>query len=222
MATIERFDYVFLGGGKGGKSFAMELAKGGKRVAVVERGMIGGSCINVACIPSKTLIQAARLAHAANQLARLNGSPSIGAQEMRLVRQRIKAVVNGLVKVNLDAFQASGLDLLIGDGRFVAPRVIEVDLVDGQRRVIEAEHAFINTGTVAAVPEIEGLQEACPLTHVEALELGTLPEHLIVFGGGYIGLELAQAFHRLGSQVTVLQEGPRVAMREDPDVLKQS
>lgn len=218
MGTPERFEYVFLGGGKGGKSLAMDLAKAGKRVAVIERGMIGGSCINVACIPTKALIQVARLTYAANELARLSGTPAQAAPEMEIVRQRVQSVVDGMVQVNLSAFQASGLELIIGDGRFIAPRAFEVRRPNGQRRVLEADHAFINTGTTAAVPDIEGLRDAAPLTHIEALQLDTLPTDLIVLGGGYIGLELAQAFHRLGSYVTVLQDGPRIATREDPDV----
>jgi pyruvate/2-oxoglutarate dehydrogenase complex dihydrolipoamide dehydrogenase (E3) component len=218
MATTERFEYVFLGGGKGGKSLAMDLAKSGKRVAIIERGMIGGSCINVACIPTKALIQVARLTHAANELARLSGTPAQNAPDMKLVHQRVQSVVDGMVQINLGAFQASGLELIIGNGRFIAPRVLEVDLPDGQRRVLEADHAFINTGTTAAVPDIEGLRESAPMTHSEALQLDVLPRNLIVLGGGYIGLELAQAFHRLGSHVTVLQDGPRIAAREDLDV----
>jgi pyruvate/2-oxoglutarate dehydrogenase complex dihydrolipoamide dehydrogenase (E3) component len=218
MATTERFDYVFLGGGKGGKTLAIELAKAGKRVAVVERGMIGGSCINVACIPTKSLIQTARLMHAAREAEKLGAAPQTGGLDMKRVYQRVRSVVDGMVDINMTAFQTSGLDLLIGNGRFIAPRTLEVTLANGERRVVEGEHALINTGTTAAIPDIDGLRDAAPLTHVEALELDALPEHLIVFGGGYIGLEMAQAFRRLGSRVTVLQEAPRVAMREDPDV----
>ncbi|CAB3755643.1 FAD-dependent oxidoreductase [Paraburkholderia solisilvae] len=218
MATIERFDYVFLGGGKGGKTLAVELARAGKKVAVVERGMIGGSCINVACIPTKSLIQTARLMHAAREAETLGAAPQTGGLDMKRVVQRVRAVVDGMVDINMSAFQTSGLDLLIGNGRFVAPRTIEVTFANGERRVVAGEHAFINTGTTAAIPDIDGLRDAAPLTHVEALELDTLPAHLVVFGGGYIGLEMAQAFRRHGSRVTVLQEAPRVAMREDPDV----
>jgi len=218
MTTVERFEYVFLGGGKGGKSLAMELAKAGKRVAVVERGMIGGSCINVACIPTKALIQTARLLHAAREAEKLGGAPQPAGLDMKRVHRYVRGVVDGMVELNLNAFKASGLELLIGEGRFIGPRTLEVTFADGSRRVVEGEHAFINTGTTAAIPDVPGLAQAAPLTHVEALELETLPEHVIVFGGGYIGLEMAQALRRLGSRVTVLQEGPRVAMREDPDV----
>lgn len=218
MEKIEQFEYVFLGGGKGGKTLAMELAKSGRRVAVVERGMIGGSCINVACIPTKALIQAARLIHAAREAQQLGAAPQSAGLDMKRVHERVRAVVDGMVDINMTAFEKSGFDLLIGNGRFIAPRTIEVTLANGERRVVQGEHAFINTGTTAAVPDIEGLRDAAPMTHVEALELESLPEHLIVFGGGYIGLEMAQAFRRLGSHVTVLQEAPRVAMREDEDV----
>lgn len=211
MATVEHYEHVFLGGGKGGKSLAMELAQAGHKVAVIERGMIGGSCISVACIPTKTLIQNARIAHIRHQQ---DGA----ATDMAAVSQRVKAVVDGMVELNHDAFRKSGLELVLGTGRFVGPRRIEVKTNDGALRVIEGEHAYINTGTTAAIPDLPGLRAAEPLTHVEALVLTTLPEHLIVIGGGYIGLEMAQAFQRLGSKVTLLQNAPRVATREDEDV----
>lgn len=211
MATVEHYEHVFLGGGKGGKSLAMELAQAGHKVAVIERGMIGGSCINVACIPTKTLIQNARIAHIRHQQ---DGA----ATDMAAVSQRVKAVVDGMVELNHDAFRKSGLELVLGTGRFVGPRRIEVKTNDGALRVIEGDHAYINTGTTAAIPDLPGLRAAEPLTHVEALVLTTLPEHLIVIGGGYIGLEMAQAFQRLGSKVTLLQNAPRVATREDEDV----
>ncbi len=218
MSVIEKFDHVFLGGGKGGKSLAMELAKAGKRVAVVEQGMIGGSCINVACIPTKALIKSARVMHAIRSADAILQSPHAATVDMVKVRNRVKGVVDGMVELNQKAFDAAGFDLIIGTGRFVAPRRIQVTLADGSERTVEGEHAFINTGTLAAIPDLPGLKEAGPMTHVDALVLESLPQHLIVIGGGYIGLEMAQAFRRLGSNVTILQQAPRVAMREDTDV----
>ncbi|MDR5781550.1 FAD-dependent oxidoreductase [Caballeronia sp. LZ065] len=218
MQNIEQVEYLFLGGGKGGKSLATELAKAGKRVAVVERGMIGGSCINVACIPTKALIRSARVAHTVRHAGAFGveaGEPRI---DMKRVSSRVKGVVDALVDVNLNSFIQAGFDLLLGEGRFVGPRRIHVDLNDGGVRVLEGEHVFINTGTHAAIPSVPGLREADPLTHVEAIRIDEIPEHLIVIGGGYIGLEMAQAFLRLGARVTVLQKEPRVAMREDADV----
>jgi probable pyridine nucleotide-disulfide oxidoreductase len=218
MSTIETYEYVFLGGGKGGKSLAMELAKAGKRVAVVEEGMIGGSCINVACIPSKALIQTARIMHAVQSADILKDGKPQASVDMALVHKRVRGVVDGMVDLNMKAFVASGFELLLGSGRFIAPRRIQVEMNEGPARIVEGDHVFINTGTFAAVPDIPGLKAAEPMTHVDALALETLPEHLVVIGGGYIGLEMAQAFRRLGSKVTIVQEAPRVAMREDPDV----
>ena len=218
MAPVEKFEYVFLGGGKGGKTLAMELAKSGKRVAVVEEGMIGGSCINVACIPSKALIQSARIMHAVQSADILQGAAHDSKVDMTQVHRRVRAVVDGMVDINAKAFEASGFDLILGTGRFVAPRRLQVAMNDGRERVVEGDHVFINTGTFAAIPDVPGLRDAKPMTHVEALALDALPEHLIVIGGGYIGLEMAQAFRRLGSKVTVVQEAARVAVREDADV----
>ena len=218
MSTVEQFEYVFLGGGKGGKTLAMELAKAGKRVAVVEEGMIGGSCINVACIPSKALIQTARIMHAVHSADILKGGAPDAKVDMTQVHRWVREVVDGMVDTNAKAFEASGFDLILGTGLFVGPRRIKVAMNNGQERVVEGANVFINTGTYAAVPDIPGLRDAAPMTHVDALELDSLPEHVIVIGGGYIGLEMAQAFRRLGSKVTVVQEAPRVAMREDTDV----
>jgi pyruvate/2-oxoglutarate dehydrogenase complex dihydrolipoamide dehydrogenase (E3) component len=218
MSNVEHYEYVFLGGGKGGKTLAMELAQAGKRVAVIERGMIGGSCINVACIPTKALIQNARIAHVRNaQLPASEGGEARGTN-MAQVTRNVRSVVEGMVDINLKAFIASGMELVMGTGHFIAPRTIQVRLNEGGERVIQGEQVFINTGTTAAVPDVPGLRDAQPLTHVEALQLEQLPEHLIVIGGGYIGLEMAQAYRRLGSKVTLIQSAPRVAMREDEDV----
>lgn len=211
---VKHYEYLFLGGGKGGKSLAMDLARRGKRVAIIERGLIGGSCINVACIPSKTLIQNARNMHVWRATA---DEPHLLAN-MQSVHANVRSVVDGMVEINRRAFEDSGLDLVVGDGRFVAPRRIVVRFNDGNEHLFEGDNVYINTGTVASMPDIPGLREAGPLTHVEALRLSELPKKLIVIGGGYIGLEMAQAFRRLGSDVVLLHDAPRVAAREDEDV----
>jgi probable pyridine nucleotide-disulfide oxidoreductase len=214
MPDIKHFDYLFLGGGKGGKSLAMDLARKGKRVALIERGMIGGSCINVACIPSKTLIQNARNMQVWRSTS---GEPDLHA-DMTRVHTNVRAVVDGMIGINRRAFEQSGLEFVLGTGRFVAPRRILVRLDNGSEQLLSGDEVYINTGTVAVIPDIPGLRDSRPMTHIEALNLEILPEHLIVLGGGYIGLELAQAFRRLGSQVTLVHNMPRVAMREDEDV----
>jgi pyruvate/2-oxoglutarate dehydrogenase complex dihydrolipoamide dehydrogenase (E3) component len=140
------------------------------------------------------------------------------AIDMASVRQRKRDMVDGLVTMHLDRYQASGAELIMGMGHFVAPKTIEVQLNDGGTRVLVGTRVFLNLGTHATIPNIPGLANATPLTHIEALELDRVPAHLIVLGGGYVGLELAQAYRRFGSRVTMVEHGPRLAGREDPDV----
>jgi pyruvate/2-oxoglutarate dehydrogenase complex dihydrolipoamide dehydrogenase (E3) component len=214
----EKVENVILGGGEPGKYLAWELAREGRRTLVVERAMIGGSCPNVACLPSKNLIHSAKVAHLIRHAAEYGQRSGLVATEMVGVRRRKREMVDGLVGVHRKRFAANGLEFVLGEGRFIAPRTIEVCLAAGGSRRIEAERVFLDLGTRAIVPDIAGLANAAPLTHVEALELDRLPEHLIVLGGGYVGMELAQAFRRLGSRVTMIEYGPQLLGREDPDV----
>ncbi len=217
MNVIEKFDFLIFGGGKAGKTLAMEQAKAGKKVAVVEAGMIGGSCINVACIPSKTLIRSAEVAHTIKNTAEFGVTVDSVRHSIDLVRDRTARVVAEMVATNKAGFNASGFDLILGWGRFVAPKTIQVETENGVR-MRTGDQVFINLGTVADIPDVPGLAEADPITHVDALKLGELPTRLIVIGGGYIGMELGQAFRRLGAEVTIVERGPRLAPREDVDV----
>lgn len=217
MSSTEHFDIVVFGGGKAGKTLAMDRAKAGKRVAVIEAGLIGGSCINIACIPSKTLIRSASVAHASKTMHEFGVSAENIRSNLELVRDRTSRVVAEMVATNQAGFDASGFDLVLGWGKFIAPKTIEVEGVGGSR-VISGDQVFINLGTKADLPNIPGLMESNPITHVEALQLGQLPTRLIVIGGGYIGLELGQAFQRLGAEVVILERSARLATREDPDV----
>lgn len=221
MVNLERFDALVFGGGKGGKTLAMDLARGGRRVAMVERGYVGGSCINVACIPTKTIIHSARLAAAVRHAAAHGIDVGEVLVDMAGVRQNKRAVVSAMIEANRASFVASGMDFILGEGKFIAPKTLEVRLNDGGTRRLTAEHVFLNTGTRAAMPDVPGLLEAKPLTHVEALELDRVPEHLLVLGGGFIGMELGQAFRRFGSRVTIVQHGPQIAPREDADVVAE-
>jgi pyruvate/2-oxoglutarate dehydrogenase complex dihydrolipoamide dehydrogenase (E3) component len=218
MSQPQPYEDVVLGSGAGGKLLAWHLARSGHRVAVVERRWIGGSCPNINCLPSKNEIWSAKVAdllHHAAQFGILTGSVAV---DMAKVRQRKREMVEGLVALHLDLYQKSGTELIMGDGRFVAPKTLEVRLRDGGTRALKGERIFLNLGTRATIPPIAGLADARPLTHIEALELDRLPAHLIVLGGGYVGLEFAQAYRRFGSRVTVVQHGPQLADREDPDV----
>jgi pyruvate/2-oxoglutarate dehydrogenase complex dihydrolipoamide dehydrogenase (E3) component len=141
--------------------------------------------------------------------------------DMPGVRQSKRKMVDDLITVHLDRYKASGAELILGEGRFIAPKTLEVQLKDGTTRVLEGDQVFLNVGTHAAIPDISGLKDAKPLTHVEALELDHVPEHLVVLGGGFVGLELAQAMRRFGSRVTILERGQQLAGREDPDVAQE-
>src|SRR5215470_13745427 len=221
MPQSEQLEVLVLGSGTGGKLIAWHMAQSGRRTAVVERHWVGGSCPNIACMPSKNEISSAKVA----QLARDGGS--YGAMtgsvtvNMATVRRRKREMVERQVAKHLQIYRASGAELIMGSGRFVAPKTLEVKLNDGGTRVLAADKIFLNVGTHAAIPNVPGLQAAQPLTHIDALELDYLPQHLIVIGGGYSGLELAQAYRRFGSEVTVIEAGPQIMAREDVDVAQE-
>lgn len=216
-AIMEHYDALILGSGDG-KFLAWHLAEAGLRTVVVERRLIGGSCPNTNCLPSKNEIWSAKVAELARHGARFGINNSDVAVDMMQVRQRKRDMVDGLIAMHLKFYADSGAELMMGEGHFIAPKTLEVRLNDGTTRVLSGDQVFINVGTRATIPDIPGLQDAAPLTHVEALELGTLPEHLIVLGGGYVGLEMAQAYRRFGSEVTIIQHGSQLASQEDPDV----
>jgi pyruvate/2-oxoglutarate dehydrogenase complex dihydrolipoamide dehydrogenase (E3) component len=217
MADAERFQMVILGSGQGGKLLAWHLAQAGRRTAVIERQWVGGSCPAVACLPSKNEIWSARVGHLARHGAEYGAINGAVKTDMAKVRQRKRAMVDREVAFHLDAYKKSGAELVMGTGRFVASKTIEVNLNDGGTRLLAGEQIVLNVGTHAAIPDIAGLATARPLTHIEALELDYAPAHLVVLGGGYTGLELAQAYRRFGSRVTVIEPGPRIIGREDGD-----
>ena len=218
MSQLQQLDVLVLGSGQGGQLIAWHMAQAGRRTALVERRWIGGSCPNIACMPSKTEIWSARVAHLARQGSRFGVASGSVTTDMATVLQRKRDMVRREVDLHLQNFAATGAELIVGDGRFVAPKTLEVRLNDGGTRVLAGDEVFLNIGTHPAMPAISGLEAARPLTHIEALELDYLPPHLIVLGGGFVGLELAQAYRRFGSRVTVIEPGPRLISREDPDV----
>jgi len=218
VSDTEHYDNLILGSGESGKYVAWTLAKAGERTAVVERQYIGGSCPNIACLPSKNVIHTAKVAslfHRADEFGITTGPISI---DMTGVRRRKRQMVDGLIDVHRGRYAESGAELIMGEGRFVAPKTIEVRLADGGTRTVSGDRIFLNLGSRAALPDVPGMAAAQPLTHVEALELDRLPEHLIILGGGYVGLEFAQAMRRLGSRVTVVDRGPQLVKREDVDI----
>jgi len=218
MESTQRYEVLVLGSGVGGKLLSWHMARAGRRTALVERKWIGGSCPNINCLPSKNEIWSAKVAdlvHHATQFGMATGTTSI---DMKRVRQRKRDMVDALVAMHREHYRASGVELIMGAARFVGPKTLEVHLNDGGTRTLEGERVFLNLGTHAAIPSIPGLADAGPLTNIELLEIDRLPEHLVVLGGGYVGLEFAQAYRRFGSRVTVITNGEQLVEREDPDV----
>jgi pyruvate/2-oxoglutarate dehydrogenase complex dihydrolipoamide dehydrogenase (E3) component len=187
----------------------------------VERKWIGGSCPNINCLPSKNEVWSAKVADLVRHAARFGMMTGPTAIDMGRVRQRKRDMVEGLIALHLELYKASGAELIMGTGRFVAPKTLEVRLNDGSTRQLAGDRVFLNLGTRASIPPVPGLADAGPMTNIELLELNRLPEHLLILGGGYVGLEFAQAYRRFGSRVTVIEHGPQLLGREDSDVAEE-
>jgi pyruvate/2-oxoglutarate dehydrogenase complex dihydrolipoamide dehydrogenase (E3) component len=221
MPQSEQFDVVILGSGQGGKQLAWSLAKSGKKVAVVERRWVGGSCPAVACMPSKNELWSARVAHVVRHAAEFGTLVGDVRTDMRKVLSRKQEMVEREIGIHLEAYKESGAELIMGSGRFAGPKTIEVALNDGGARALFGAEVVLNLGSHAAIPDVPGLVAARPLTHIEALELDYAPSHLIVLGGGYVGVETAQTFRRFGSRLTIIEPGRQLMGREDSDVAQE-
>lgn len=214
----EAYDILVLGSGEAGKYIAWTLARQGKRVAVIDRKYIGGSCPNIACLPSKNIIHSAKVANYFFRGAEFGISKDNCQIDMAAVRERKRKMVAGLIDMHLANFKASGAELLMGVGRFTAPKTIELTQADGTKRLLQGGKIILCVGTQATIDAVPGLTGANPLTHIEALELDHIPGHLLILGGGYIGLEFAQAMRRFGSRVTVIERNTKLIHHEDNDV----
>lgn len=208
------FDAIIVGAGQAGPPLAGRLTAAGQRVAVVERKLVGGTCVNYGCIPTKTLVASAHAAH----IARRGPDFGIGTGEITVDMEKVKARKDAIVTGDRRGVESwidgmDGATLLRGHARFTDPHTLDVD---GQS--IRGERIFLNVGGRAVVPDLPGLAEIDYLTNVSMLELDTVPEHLVVVGGSYIALEFAQMYRRFGARVTVLERGPRLTSREDEDV----
>lgn len=214
----EEYDLVILGSGAGAKLLAWTFAERGQRVAAIERKYVGGACPNIACLPSKNIIHTAQIARYVRNSEEFGIKTEGFSVMMPAVRERKRRMVQGLVDTHLELYRRSGAELIMASGRFVAPRTLEATMPDGTKRLLRGTNVVVGTGTHAAVDSTPGLLQTRPLTHVEALELDVVPEHLIVLGGGYVGLEFAQAMRRFGSKVTVIDRNERLLHHEDEDV----
>lgn len=222
----EKYDLVVVGGGKAGKSLAMLRAKKGDKVFMVERDKIGGTCINVACIPTKTLVSSAR------RLAEVRTAAAYGVDlpgadlasagvDLEALRARKESVVGGMVEAHKKMFAAPGLDFVLGTAKFVGPKTVEATLADGTVRAVEGEKVLINTGTTPAIPPIEGLSDVDYWTSEDALRLTEIPDRLVILGGGVIGVEMASMMAAFGADVTLIEGGEHILAREDADVAEE-
>src|ERR1700733_3289765 len=218
LNAAEAYDLVILGGGTGSTIAAWTFASQGQRVAVVERKYIGGSCPNIACLPSKNILHSARVASYFRRGEEFGMFADGFRVEMPAVRARKREMVSGLNEVYLENFRQTGAEFVLGSGRFVAPKTLEVDLPGGTKLRLRGSNVIISTGTRPSLDPVPGLADAQPLTHIEALELAQVPGHLIVLGAGYVGLELAQAMRRFGIKVPLIDRNDRLLHREDDDV----
>ncbi len=218
----ERYDAIIVGAGQGGSPLAGRMAASGQRVALVEREHAGGTCINEGCTPTKTMIASARVAHLARRAADYGvdvGPARDVAVDLIRVRQRKRDIVQRFRSGSEARLRsADTLDLIAGTARFTAPHALDVRLNDGGRRELTAPTIVLDVGTRPAVPPIAGLGDLPYLTNASLMELDRLPEHLVVLGGGYVGVEFGQMFRRFGSRVTLVQRGPQLLAREDADV----
>ncbi len=213
------YDAIVIGSGQAGKPLARDLAAAGWKTALIERDQVGGTCINVGCTPTKTMVASARVAYLARRSSDYGvhvGKVRVALEEVRRRKQSVVESFRNGSQLRLE--KTKGLDLLFGEARFDGPRSVEVRLKSGETLQLGAGKIFINAGCRPAIPRVEGLDTIPTLDSSTVMELDDLPERLLVLGGGYIGLEFGQMFRRFGSEVTVVQRGRHLLAREDPDV----
>ncbi len=219
MATRENYDAIIIGASKAAVFLGPALAQAGWRTALIEREYLGGVCVNVGCTPTKTMVASARVAQFARRAGEYGVNTGPVTVDLAAVRQRkrdLVSLISGFPAGMIE--QTEGLDLVMGEGSFIDSKSVEVRLNDGGVRQFVAARVFINTGARPSKPRIAGLDSVPSLDSTSIMELDTLPEHLLVLGGGYVGLEFGQMFRRFGSRVTIVQRGTQLLPREDPDV----
>jgi pyruvate/2-oxoglutarate dehydrogenase complex dihydrolipoamide dehydrogenase (E3) component len=219
---MSTYDAIIIGGGQAGMPLSQALAKAGWKTALVERKHLGGTCVNEGCTPTKTMVASARVAYLARRGADYGVMTGNVAVNLERVRERKRTVVNSFrMGQEKRVVETENLTWLEGEARFIATNILEVNCNDGSTHQLTAKHIFINAGARPTIPNIPGLAKVVALDSTSVMELPEVPEHLIVLGGGYIGLEFSQMFRRFGSQVTVIQHGPQLLGREDEDVAKE-
>jgi pyruvate/2-oxoglutarate dehydrogenase complex dihydrolipoamide dehydrogenase (E3) component len=222
MVTPQQYDAIIIGSGQAGTPLATTLAQAGKRTALLEREHVGGTCVNEGCTPTKTMVASGRVAYLARRAADYGVNTGAISIDLGKVRQRKRDIVDSFRNGSQARLEkAANLDLIFGDASFTGPRSVAVRLRDGTRRVLAAQWIFINAGTRASHPRLDGLDDVPSLDNVSIMELDSVPEHLLILGGGYIGLEFGQLFRRFGSRVTIIQSAGQLLTGEDPDIAEE-
>ena len=222
MAANTHYDAIIIGSGQAGVPLSTALANAGWKTAIIERIHVGGTCINEGCTPTKTMVASARVAYLARRGADYGVHTGPVTIDMVKVRQRKRDIVDSFRGGNERRIErAAGLDLLMGEASFTGPKTLEVLLNTGETRQLTASTIFINAGDRPAKLALDGIEHVSTLDSTSIMELDTVPEHLLIIGGGYVGLEFGQMFRRFGSQVTVIQRGAFLLSREDPDVAEE-
>jgi pyruvate/2-oxoglutarate dehydrogenase complex dihydrolipoamide dehydrogenase (E3) component len=219
--TTTTYDAIVIGAGQAGGPLSTALANAGRKTAIIERIHVGGTCINEGCTPTKTMVASGRVAYLARRGADYGVHSGPITVDMVKVRQRKRDIVNSFRSGSENRIKSTeGVDLLMGEARFIGPKELEVRLNSGEVLQLSADTVFINAGCRPADPELEGVDDVSTLNSTTIMELDTVPEHLLIIGGGYVGLEFGQMFRRFGSAVTVVQRGASLLTREDPDVAR--
>lgn len=219
MATSQQYDAIVVGSGQAGTPLSTALAQAGLRTALIEREHVGGTCVNEGCTPTKTMVASGRVAYLARRAADYGVHTGPISIDLQRVRQRKRDIVDSFRTGSQSRIEkAANLELIFGRASFTSPRSVEVCSKDGTQRVISAKYIFINAGTRASRPKLDGLDNIPFLDNASIMELDSVPEHLVIMGGGYIGLEFGQLFRRFGSRVTIVQFAGQLLTGEDPDI----
>jgi pyruvate/2-oxoglutarate dehydrogenase complex dihydrolipoamide dehydrogenase (E3) component len=222
MSNSQQYDAIVIGSGQGGTPLSIALAQAGMHTALIERKHVGGTCINEGCTPTKTMVASGRVAYLTRRAADYGVHTGPISIDMKRVRQRKRDIVESFRGSGEKGIQnTQNLDLIFGEASFTGPKTLIVKLHDGDSRPVSATRIFINAGARASRPKLDGVESVNALDNISVMELDMVPEHLLVLGGGYIGLEFGQLFRRLGSRVTIVQSGKQLLTREDPDVAEE-
>ena len=222
MAVSEQYDAIVIGAGQSGSPLSTTLAGVGMKTAIIEREHVGGTCINEGCTPTKTMVASARIAYLTKRAADYGVNARRVTVDLKKVRQRKRDIVDSWRNSGQKRIEETdGVDLIFGEAKFLEPKNIHVKLNDGNSRELTADKIFINTGARPVIPPLTGLELIPYLNSTSIMELDEIPEHLLVLGGGYIGLEFGQMFRRFGSEVTIVQRGNQLLAREDKDIAEE-